>query len=148
MPRAVNLLASCGVLAFAVALGAAPALKSRPTPDPLIGRWAATDMDINLKPDLQWQGLEYEFTPAGQWVIYRDSRELTGPRSFTTDSKAKVPTIDLTEDGKMCLGVYHVSPDGKTLTVSMTTASGSGRPAGIEPGGTTMTITFKRIKAD
>jgi hypothetical protein len=148
MARAICLLAAGGVLGFAVAVAAAPALKSRPAPDPHLGRWAATGMHINGKPNLQWQGLEYEFTRAGQWVIYRDSRESPGPRSFTTDSRAKVPAIDLTENGMTYLGVFQVSPDGKTLTLSMTTATGGGRPDGIDPGPTTMTIVFKRAQAD
>jgi uncharacterized protein (TIGR03067 family) len=145
MSRASYLLAPGGVLALAVAVAAAPAVKPRTAPDPLLGRWAATAMHISGVPNDQWQGLEYEFTEAGGWVIYRDRRELPGPRSFTTDRKAKVPTIDLSENGQTYLGVYQVSPDGQTLTVSFSTASKDGRPAGVEPGAD-RTIAFKRVR--
>jgi uncharacterized protein (TIGR03067 family) len=149
MSRAMCLLALGGLLGFAVATAAAPALKSRPAPDPHLGRWAATGIHVNGQPSQQWQGLEYEFAPAGRWVIYRDGQELGGgPRSFAADPKAKVPTIDLTENQQTHLGVYQVGPGGDTLTVSFNIVNGGGRPAGIEPGAETITITFRRAKAN
>ena len=66
MSRRVLLLVFCGLLGLAVAAGAAPALKSRPAPNTHIGRWAATGMQINGKPQTRWQGLEYEFVPGGR----------------------------------------------------------------------------------
>jgi hypothetical protein len=101
MKRMESLLVSCGLLGLVVAAGvvlAAPALKDRPAPNPLLGRWAASGMHIGGMPSPQWAGLEYEFGPDGRWVIYRDGAELSdGPRSFAADPKAKVPAIDLTE---------------------------------------------------
>lgn len=149
MKCAQTLLTAGGILGLIAAAGlAAPALKERPAANPLLGRWMATGMHISGMPNTQWMGLEYEFTPDGRWLIYRDGAELTErPRSFVSDAKTKVPAIDLTEGKEQYLGVYQVGPGGDTLTVSFNTNKESTRPTGIEPDGATMTITFKRMNA-
>src|SRR4051812_38966550 len=125
----------------------APALKDRPAANPLQGRWVATTMYLRGKADPQWSGLEYEFTKAGQWIIYRNAQEDSlGPRSYVSDPQAKLPTIDLTENGQTYPGVYRVGPDGDTLTLSFNCGNGANRPVGIEPGNTAMVITFERLK--
>jgi hypothetical protein len=43
--------------------------------------------------------------------------------------------------------VYQLASDTDTLTVSFNIAKERSRPAGIEPVGGTMTITFKRVNA-
>ena len=152
MNRVVCLLAAGGLLGLAAVAGvapAAPALKDRPAPDPLPGRWAADDMSIAGRSSPQWLGLEYEFAPGGRWVIYRGGREdPDGPRAFAADATAAVPAIDLTEGKETYAGVYRVGPGRDRLTVSLPIARGGGRPAGVEPGRAVMTITFRRVKAD
>jgi len=132
-------------LALALPL-AAPQLKDKPARDPLLGRWEATSMVVDLNADAEWQGLEYEFGPAGRWAIYKDGREdSTGHKSYTADPTAKPAVIDLTEHGRTYSGVYAVGPAGDTLTISLTIPPNAGRPAGLAPAGGTMTVTLKRV---
>ncbi len=151
MKRVKSLIVSSGLLGLVAAAGlavAAPALKDRPAPNPLLGRWEATDLYIGGESSPQSAGLEYEFCPDGRWVIYRNGVEMTGgPRSFAAGPKAKLPAIDLTEGKEQYPGVYLVGPDTNVLTVSFSIGKERSRPAGIKPVGGNMTITFKRVNA-
>jgi hypothetical protein len=66
------------LVGLVLAIGAAN-LKEPPTKGPpLVGQWECTALTINGKADPQWQGLEYEFTSAGGWVIDRDGKDIGG----------------------------------------------------------------------
>jgi uncharacterized protein (TIGR03067 family) len=124
---------------------AAPALKDKPTKGPLlVGRWECTRLVIDGVESPQDKGLEYEFTPDGQWVIYREGRALGGmPRTYRLDPKAGPAVIDLTEREAPYLGMYKVEKDALSLSFR---TSGSDRPA--DPGSAgkgLMTFTFKRV---
>lgn len=135
------------LIGLALAVGA-PALKDPPKKeDPLVGRWSCTALTIAGKADPQWQGLEYEFTPAGGWVIYRDGKDIGGiVRTYTADPKTAPGAIDLCEraDGVAQPSLYKV--DGDTLNLSIRTESGGTRPADFNPGQGLMTFVFKRVK--
>jgi hypothetical protein len=75
------------LLALALAAGA-PNLKDKPPTDrPLVGRWECTALTISGRADPQWRGLEYEFTAAGGWVIYRDGKDLGGVAGRTRPTR-------------------------------------------------------------
>ena len=93
-----------------------------------------------------WQGLEYEFTAAGGWVIYRDGRDIGGVvRTYTAAGKAGSGPVDVCEraDGTAELALYKV--DGDTLSLAIRTGRGA-RPTDLEPAPGVMTFTFSRVK--
>jgi len=65
-------------LALALPL-AAPRLKDRPGPGPLLGRWAADVMFIAGQSSRQWLGLEYEFAAGGRSSTGTGGRTPAGP---------------------------------------------------------------------
>jgi uncharacterized protein (TIGR03067 family) len=136
------------VFAAGLVVGA-PALKDKPADGPpLVGRWECTALSINGRADPQWQGLAYEFTAAGGWVIYRDGKDIGGiSRTYATDPEAGPGAIDVCElaDGVAQPSLYKV--DGDTLTLSSRTEKGGARPADFQPGAGLMTFTFRRVKA-
>jgi len=125
----------------------APNLKDPPAKEPpLVGRWVCSALTINGKADPQWQGLEYEFTAAGGWVIYRDGRDIGGVvRTYTAAGKAGSGPVDVCEraDGTAELALYKV--DGDTLSLAIRTGRGA-RPTDLEPAPGVMTFTFSRVK--
>jgi uncharacterized protein (TIGR03067 family) len=135
------------LLALALAAGA-PNLKDKPAAGPpLVGRWECTSLTFNGRPDPQWRGLEYEFTAAGGWVIYRDGKDIGGvARTYTADPKAGPAAADLCEraDGVAQPSLYKV--EGDTLTLAIQTGSG-GRPTDFGPADGVMTFVFRRAKA-
>lgn len=135
------------LLGLAVAVGA-PNLKEPPSKG-LVGRWECTALTFNGKADPQWQGLEFEFTPAGGWAIYRDGRYIGGSDwTYKSDPKVGPGAVDLCPavggGGMVSLSRYKV--DGDTLTLSTPIRIGVTRPAGFEPGEGLMTYTFRRVK--
>jgi uncharacterized protein (TIGR03067 family) len=135
------------LLALALAAGT-PNLKDPPPKDPpLVGRWECTGLTISGRADPQWRGLEYEFTAAGGWVIYRDGRDIGGvARTYAADPKPRPAAADLCERAD---GVAQPSPykvEGDTLTLAIRTGSG-GRPTDFEPADGVMTFVFRRAKA-
>jgi uncharacterized protein (TIGR03067 family) len=135
-------------LLLGVALGiGAPGLKDPPpkTP-PLVGRWLATALTIDGKADPQWNGLEYEFTSDGVWIIYRDGKDLGGVvRSYKADAKARPAAIDVCEqkDGTAQSAIFRI--EGDTLFLSIRTGRGE-RPTNFEPAEGVMTFQFTRVK--
>ena len=125
---------------------AAPALKEKPAPPPLHGRWTCIALNINGRPDQQWQGLEYEFTPDGKWIIYRNGKVLDDrERTYLLDAKAGPQAIDLTEGPQPQVSAFRVEKD--TLQLAIRTANGD-RPATPDATGDgLMTFTFQRVKA-
>lgn len=133
---------------FAVAmLVAAPALKDPSPKGPaVVGRWEATQVEIDGKDTGQHRGLEYEFNPAGTWIIYRDNKPLDGPRTYTTDPKARRATMDLAENNTTYPGIFKV--EGDTLTLVFCTDGKTGRPAAFDgPADGTMKLVMKRVTA-
>lgn len=120
----------------------APALKEKPPADPpLVGRWAAASIVVNGKASTT-DGLEYEFTADGKWVIYRNGVPLDGnTRSYTATGGA----IDLTERRSPYPGVFKVDKD--TLTICFR-HDGADRPKDVSAGGEgLMTFVLSRVKA-
>lgn len=124
----------------------APALKDPPPKGPAVaGRWVATEVVIGGQNNGQHAGLEYEFTATGTWVIYRDGRALSGPRSYTTDPKAKPIAVDLTENARTYPGILQV--EGDTLTLLFRTDGKADRPAAFDaPPSGLMKVVMKRVK--
>lgn len=125
---------------------AAPALKEKPAPSPLYGRWACTALNINGRPDPQWQGLEYEFTPDGKWIIYRNGKVLDDrERTYLLDAKVGPQAIDLTEGPQPQAAAFRVEKD--TLQLAIRTANGDRAATPDATGDGIMTFTFQRVKA-
>jgi uncharacterized protein (TIGR03067 family) len=132
-------------LAVALAVSA-PALKDKPAKGPaLVGRWDCTSLVIDGQGSSQSEGLEYEFTADGNWLIYRNGQPLgERDRTYRLDPKAGPAVIDLTEYSNPYPGMFKVETD--TLTMSFRTA-GTDRPADAgSTGKGLMTFTFKRVK--
>lgn len=131
------------VLALAVG---APNLKE-PPPKGLVGRWQCTAVTISGKAD-QWQGLEYEFTANGLWILHRDGKDNAKEGwTYKSDPEAGPGAIDLCErpDGVAQPSRYKV--DGEILDVSIRTEKGGARPADLGPGDGLQTFTFRRVKS-
>jgi len=123
----------------------APALKEKPAPPALHGRWTCTALNINGRPDPQWQGLEYEFTPDGKWIIYRNGNVLDDrERTYLLDVKAGPHAIDLTEGPQPQPSAFRVEKD--TLQLAIRTAHGERPAAPDATGDGLMTFTFQRLK--
>jgi uncharacterized protein (TIGR03067 family) len=125
----------------------APALKDAPTKEPpVVGRWVATQVLIGGTDNNQHEGLEYEFTADGTWIIYRDGKALDGARSYMIDLKAKPAAMDLTENsGGPYPGIFKIEGDGMTVLFAIGT---KGRPTGFDvPTDGLMKVLFKRAKA-
>jgi uncharacterized protein (TIGR03067 family) len=123
----------------------APALKDKPPPGPpVVGRWQCTALTIDGAPNPQWQGLEYEFTADGKWVIYRDGRVLDDrARTYKLDPKAGAGAIDV-DEGVPERGAFRVEKDTLQLAIHF---GGGDRPARPEATGKgIMTFTFERVK--
>jgi uncharacterized protein (TIGR03067 family) len=104
-------------------------------------------MEMSGKDIGQAAGLEYQFGPAGQWVISRDGTPLDGPRSYTTDPKARPAAVDLTENGNTYPGIFQV--EGDTLTLLFRLDKGGARPAAFDaPTDGLMKVVMKRVKGD
>lgn len=134
------------LLTLAVVAGA-PALKEAPKAPALVGRWVCTALTVSGRADPQWKGLEYEFTADGQWIIYRDGKDIGGvQRKYKSDPAAKPAAIDTCEspDGKFSPGIYKIDGDG--LKMSLRTSDGA-RPATFDPVEGVMTFEFRRVKA-
>lgn len=103
----------------------APALKEKATADPpLLGRWAATSITVNGQPSAP-DGLEYEFTADGKWVIYRNGAALDGnTRSYSVTGEE----IDLTEGRTPYPGVFKADKGTLTLCFGF---NGSDRPKDV-----------------
>lgn len=136
------------LLAVSLVTGA-PALKDPPPKGPpLVGRWACTELTVSGKADPQWDGLEYEFTAEGGWVIYRNGKDIGGiSRTYTADPEAGPGAINLCEraDGVASPSLYKVN--GETLSLSSRMLDNGPRPANFEPGEGLMTFTFRRVKS-
>lgn len=134
------------LLGLATAVGA-PALKDPPPKGPaVVGRWAATQVEIGGTDTGQHMGLEYEFNPAGGWVIYRDNKALDGPRGYVIDPKAKPAAMDLTENKSTYPGIYKVEED--TLTLLFRTNGTADRPTAFDaPADGLMKVVLRRVKA-
>ena len=134
-------------LALSVAV-AAPALKDPPPKGPaVVGRWVATQVVISGQDAGQAAGLEYQFGPAGEWTIYRDGEPLAGPRSYTTDPKARPATVDLRENNSTYPGIFQV--EGDTLTLLFRLDKTGPRPAAFDaPADGLMKVVMKRVKGD
>lgn len=78
---------------------AAPKLKEKAPPGPeVVGRWLCTALDVDGRGNPQWQGLEYEFTADGKWVIYRNGQVIDSrARTYKLDPKAGPTAIDVDE---------------------------------------------------
>ena len=136
------------LVGMALVLGA-PNLKEPPSKG-LAGRWECTALTFNGKADPQWQGLAFDFTPAGGWAIYRDEKYIGGSDwTYKSDPKAGPGAIDLCPavggGGMVSLSRYKV--DGDTLSLSTPIRIGVARPADFEPADGLMTYTFRRAKA-
>jgi uncharacterized protein (TIGR03067 family) len=125
----------------------ARALKDRvPKGPPVVGRWAAAGLVINGRPDPQAQGLDYEFTAGGAWVIYRDGQPLDGARSYSADAKAKPAAVDPTENSATHAGIFKV--EGDTLVVLFPMNARADRPTTFDgPGAGLMKVIMKRVKS-
>ena len=134
------------LLVLAVVAGA-PALKESPKPPALIGRWTCTALTVDGRPSPQWQGLEYEFTGDGKWVIYREGKDLGGVgRTYKADPAAKPAGLDACEraDGVPTLGIYKV--DGDSVSVALRSGDGP-RPTTFAPAAGVMTFEFRRNRS-
>jgi uncharacterized protein (TIGR03067 family) len=133
---------------LALVLGAPNLKEPPPKGPPLVGRWVCTALTISGKDDPQWQGLEYEFTADGGWVIYRNGKDIgVISRTYKADPEAGPGAIDLCEraDGVASASRYKVN--GDTLTLSSRMLDKGPRPADFQPGEGLMTFVFKRAKA-
>jgi uncharacterized protein (TIGR03067 family) len=125
----------------------APGLKDKvPKDPPIVGRWQATDLNVNGQPDNQFRGMEYEFTPKGEWVIYRDGKVIDQTaRTYRLNQEAGPRAVDVSEGPAPHLGIFLV--DGDVLKLSFTVLDNQGRPAKAdETGPGLMTLTFTRVK--
>jgi uncharacterized protein (TIGR03067 family) len=137
---------TAALVVVALAVGA-PRLKEKPPPGPaVVGRWECTALAIDGKPDRQWQGLEYEFTADGKWVIYRNGQVIDHrERPYKLDPKAGPGAIDV-DEGRPQPSAFRVEKG--TLQLAIQT-NGGDRPAGAEATGRgIMTFTFRRVKPD
>jgi uncharacterized protein (TIGR03067 family) len=135
---------------LALALTAsAPQLKEPPKKEPpIIGRWLAHTVVVNGM-EQKGNGLDYEFTKDGRWVISQNGKESVGTaRTYSVNPKTNPPTIDLNEraDGQAYPGVFKV--DGNTLTVTFR-IDGKERPADVDARGAGyMSLIMTRVKKD
>jgi uncharacterized protein (TIGR03067 family) len=134
-------------LGLAVAVGA-PNLKEPPSKG-LVGRWECTGLTISGKADPQWNGLEYEFTANGRWVIYRDGRVISGSGwTYKADDKAGPGAVDLcpAEGGGKMVSFSLFKVDGDRLTLSSPIRDGVARPADFAPAEGLMNYIFRRVQ--
>ena len=133
------------LLAAALAVGA-PALKDKPPAGPaLVGRWACMKLLWEGRGDeVLGRGLEYEFTPDGQWLVYQHGwAHAEEARTYRPDPEAGPAAADFAEAGATYRGVFRV--EGDTLTLSW--SAGADRPATSQTTGKgLMTFTFRRVK--
>jgi uncharacterized protein (TIGR03067 family) len=136
------------LLGVALGIGAPGRKEPPPKTPPLIGRWIAAALTINGKADPQWNGLEYEFTPEGAWVICRDGKDIGAVvRSYKANPKARPAAIDVCEqkDGTSEPATFKIDAD--ILFLSIRTEGGD-RPTDFEPASGIMTFRFTRVKKD
>lgn len=129
------------LLGLAVAVGAPP-LKDRPKNEAgIVGEWVLERSTLGGKAAKIAEGLRYEFTADGQWIIRRDGAVVKAlPRQFKVDAKANPAAIDVTyqkPDGgplpqPAMLGIYKIEED--TLTICYAPGS-TERPTTFEPAG-------------
>jgi hypothetical protein len=115
----------------------APALKEKaPKDPPLVGRWIQ---------DHQPDGLEYEFTPLGEWIISQGGKVIDGTaRMYRLDKEAGAGAVDLTESPRPYPSLYRVADGVLTLCIRH---DGKGRPTSVdETGPGILSLTFRRIK--
>ena len=132
---------------LALAVGA-PALKDPPAKGPpLVGRWQATAVVSGGANINQAEGLEYEFTADGRWVIYRNGKVIDAKeRTYRLDRAAGPAAIELTEFPRPYPGLYRVETD--TLTLCFRT-DGKERPDTVEARGDgLMTVVLTRARKD
>lgn len=136
-------LATAGVVAWAGAAAAAPALKD----PPLAGEWRLVEID-GRPPD----GFETTeaFGPDGTYRSHTrmaDGRVIESRARYTTDRAARPARIDLTDgpSGEPAEGIFQI--EGDTLTACVRHGRGS-RPTAFkaDPGGGASVFVFKRVK--
>jgi|SRR5262245_14874253 len=135
---------------LALALTAsAPQLKEPPKKDPpVIGRWAAQSIVINGM-EQKGNGMDYEFTKDGRWLIFHQGKEAIGTNRTYALEKATPGAIDLNErgDGQAYPGVFKVERD--TLTVTFRIDGTKERPANVGARGAGyMSLVMTRVKSD
>lgn len=123
---------------------AAPKLKEKAPPGPeVVGRWLCTALDVDGRGNPQWQGLEYEFTADGKWVIYRNGQVIDSrARTYKLDPKAGPTAIDV-DEGVPRPAAFRVEKDVLRLVIQ---TNGGDRPPGPEATGRgLMRFTFERV---
>jgi len=138
------------LLIAAIAL-TAPAPRDPPKILPsVVGMWEMeSSMYAGMPRRLGAQPPRYEFTADSKWISYRGERK-TAERTYTTNPKADLPTIDLNYDPTeqnppMGRGIFKVEGDTLTLCIVRNKES---RPTAFESTRETDTFlyVFKRVK--
>ena len=136
-------------LALSVAASgwAAPALKEKPNPNPILGAW--------VRVTIEEGGVPRPVPPRLRWEFLADGRRLVSmgderPRTtrFTAKPSADPMTIEMSfESGGGVHGVYKV--DGDTLTMAVSDLANP-RPVNFntKPGDKVAVYVFSRVKSD
>jgi uncharacterized protein (TIGR03067 family) len=137
---------------FVAVAVAAPALKDRPAPPPVVGEWEAvafTSEGPNFGASGEWADPRprWTFTADGRWANHFPGTGrivIDGGGRYTLDPKASAPAITLTresgpgagEPGGDMTGTFRV--DGDALTLTLTSRSD----------GSVSKMTFRRAKKE
>ena len=113
---------------------AAPALKDKPSVQPLVGVWERTGHmqdGMPLAPDNQVH--RQTFTAEGEWSYSYGGKANGRPTKFTTDRKRNPPTFDIYCQETLPAdyrGIYKI--EGDTLTLYFVMAGDKERPKTFE----------------